>query len=43
MIKIFQAQLSDVLAIQELLKETWKATYSDHLSQATLDEVNSSN
>jgi len=39
MIIISQAQSSDTFAIQKLLKETWKATYSDHLSQATLNEV----
>ncbi len=39
MFQIFQAQLSDVISIQQLLKETWADTYGDHLSQTTLDEV----
>lgn len=34
-----RATLADLPAIQKLLRETWKDTYSDHLSQQTLDEV----
>jgi diamine N-acetyltransferase len=30
---------SDAPAIQDLLRETWKDTYGDHLSPLTLDEV----
>ncbi len=39
MIIIEPASTSDAHSIQALLRETWKATYDDHLSQATLDEV----
>jgi ribosomal protein S18 acetylase RimI-like enzyme len=39
MLEIVNASLDDAAAIQKLLKETWKDTYGDHLSQETLDEV----
>lgn len=39
MLQILNATLNDAAAIQKLLRETWKDTYGDHLSQATLDEV----
>jgi ribosomal protein S18 acetylase RimI-like enzyme len=39
MFQIVNATLSDAPAIQKLLRETWKDTYGDHLSQETLDEV----
>jgi ribosomal protein S18 acetylase RimI-like enzyme len=39
MIQLLNASLEDAAAIQTLLKETWKDTYGDHLSQETLDEV----
>jgi ribosomal protein S18 acetylase RimI-like enzyme len=39
MFQVVNATLNDVAAIQKLLKETWKDTYGDHLSQETLDEV----
>lgn len=39
MIHIVNATPTDAVAIQTLLKDTWKDTYGDYLSQATLDEV----
>lgn len=39
MLQIHNATVDDVAAIQTLLRETWQDTYSDHLSQETLDEV----
>jgi ribosomal protein S18 acetylase RimI-like enzyme len=39
MIQILNASVEDAAAIQQLLRETWKDTYGDHLSQETLDEV----
>ena len=39
MVQIVNATFDDATAIQNLLKETWKDTYGDHLSQETLDEV----
>jgi ribosomal protein S18 acetylase RimI-like enzyme len=39
MLQILDASLDDAPAIQTLLRETWKDTYGDHLSQETLDEV----
>lgn len=39
MFKVVNATFNDAAAIQKLLRETWKDTYGDHLSQAALDEV----
>jgi ribosomal protein S18 acetylase RimI-like enzyme len=39
MVQLVNASSKDVVAIQKLLKETWKDTYGNHLSQETLDEV----
>lgn len=39
MIQTVPATSSDVADIQELLHETWLDTYSNHLSQTTLNEV----
>ena len=39
MVQILSATINDAEAIQKLLRETWKDTYGDHLSQETLDEV----
>jgi ribosomal protein S18 acetylase RimI-like enzyme len=39
MLQILNASVEDAAAIQELLRETWKDTYGNHLSQETLDEV----
>lgn len=39
MLQVVNATLNDAASVQSLLKETWKDTYSDHLSQETLDEV----
>jgi ribosomal protein S18 acetylase RimI-like enzyme len=39
MMAIRKATSKEVLAVQKLLRETWLYTYSNHLSQATLDEV----
>jgi ribosomal protein S18 acetylase RimI-like enzyme len=39
MFQIVNATFNDATAIQNLLRETWKDTYGDHLSQETLDEV----
>lgn len=39
MVQVVDATLDDAVAIQKLLSETWKDTYGDYLSQATLDEV----
>ena len=39
MVQIVNATFNDAEAIQRLLRETWKDTYGDHLSQETLDEV----
>jgi ribosomal protein S18 acetylase RimI-like enzyme len=39
MFQVVNAALNDAVAIQKLLRETWKDTYGDHFSQATLDEV----
>ncbi len=39
MFQLVNATLNDAAAIQKLLRETWKDTYGDHLSQETLDEV----
>jgi ribosomal protein S18 acetylase RimI-like enzyme len=39
MIQILNASVEDAAAIQRLLRDTWKDTYGDHLSQETLDEV----
>lgn len=39
MFQVVNATFKDAAAIQKLLRETWKDTYGDHLSQETLDEV----
>jgi ribosomal protein S18 acetylase RimI-like enzyme len=39
MFQVVSATFNDAVAIQRLLRETWKDTYGDHLSQETLDEV----
>lgn len=39
MVQVVHATLADAIAIQTLLSETWKDTYGEYLSQATLDEV----
>jgi ribosomal protein S18 acetylase RimI-like enzyme len=39
MFQVVNATFHDVVAIQKLLRETWKDTYGDHLSQETLDAV----
>jgi ribosomal protein S18 acetylase RimI-like enzyme len=39
MFQVINATFHDAAAIQTLLRETWKDTYGDHLSQETLDEV----
>jgi ribosomal protein S18 acetylase RimI-like enzyme len=39
MIQILNASVEDAAALQQLLRDTWKDTYGDHLSQETLDEV----
>ena len=39
MFQVVDATVNDATAIQQLLRETWKDTYVDHLSQETLDEV----
>src|SRR5215211_2850269 len=39
MFQVVNATFNDAAAIQKLLRETWKDTYGDHLSQETLDEV----
>jgi ribosomal protein S18 acetylase RimI-like enzyme len=39
MFQVVDATFDDAAAIQKLLRETWKDTYGDYLSQETLDEV----
>jgi ribosomal protein S18 acetylase RimI-like enzyme len=39
MVQVVDASSGDALAIQKLLRETWKDTYGNYLSQETLDEV----
>lgn len=39
MTTIRPANIGDVLAIRQVLRETWIDTYRDYLSQETLDEV----
>ncbi len=39
MVQVVNATVNDAAAVQKLLRETWKDTYGDHLSQETLDEV----
>ncbi len=39
MLSIERAKTEEVDAIKEVLTETWLATYADHLSRATIDQV----
>ena len=39
MLQVVNATVADATAIQTLLRETWKDTYGDHLSEETLGEV----
>ncbi len=39
MFQIVSATAEDAEPIQQLLRDTWKHTYGDHLSQKTLEEV----
>lgn len=41
MIRIERAHVKDVLEIKQVLSETWRATYSSFLSQATINTVTS--
>jgi ribosomal protein S18 acetylase RimI-like enzyme len=41
MVSIERANVKDVLEIKQVLSETWRATYSSFLSQATINTVTS--